>query len=559
MWIKGQTEFWFLQLRLRTIFLGFCLLLSCNHRKTDVNDYGIEHVIVIGFDGMSPDGIAQADTPNFDKVMNEGAYTMQARAVMPTSSSPNWASMIMGAGPEQHGITSNDWEKDNFILPSVVYGEGFLFPTIFNLIDRQYKNAEIGAIYHWEGFGRLFEKSAVDFDVHTESEEETAKVGSKYIEEKSPTFAFIHFDHVDHAGHEYGHGSKEYYQAVEKADVLLGQILMSIEKAGIQENTLVVISADHGGVGKGHGGETLNEIEIPFLIWGKGVKSNYKVNLPVYQYDNAATVAYALGLKPPAAWIGKPVKSAFSGNIITDEFPLVDRLKQPQIGSAADTLHSNGGLFNERVDITIRNPNSEGAIRYTVDGTMPTGKSQTYSETFQLSKNTVIKSGIFKENILRSPITEASFRIKSESRAKPVLYEVYYLSDLINLPPLENLKFDRNGACFEFSSNEIKDMLRENTVVRFVADIAIENPGTYQFYLRSDDGSRLYINDKVVVDNDGEHGVVEKSGKISLQNQVYSMKVNWFNGGGDGFLEVYYQSDVIPKQILPTTVLSSGQ
>lgn len=57
---------------------------------------------------MSPAGIAQADTPVLDSLMAVGAWTMHARGVMPTSSSPNWASMIMGAGPEWHGITTND-------------------------------------------------------------------------------------------------------------------------------------------------------------------------------------------------------------------------------------------------------------------------------------------------------------------------------------------------------------------------------------------------------------------------------------------------------------------
>ena len=75
-----------------------------------------EHVIIIGCDGMSPDGIAHANTPHMDRMMAEGASTMHARGVMPTSSSPNWASMIMGAGPEQHGVTSNGWELNKFAI-----------------------------------------------------------------------------------------------------------------------------------------------------------------------------------------------------------------------------------------------------------------------------------------------------------------------------------------------------------------------------------------------------------------------------------------------------------
>ena len=49
----------------------------------------IEHVVIIGVDGMSPDGIQKAETPNMDKLMQNGAYTFHARDVLPSSSSQN--------------------------------------------------------------------------------------------------------------------------------------------------------------------------------------------------------------------------------------------------------------------------------------------------------------------------------------------------------------------------------------------------------------------------------------------------------------------------------------
>lgn len=281
-----------------------------NAQNIPSNEY-VKHVIVIGFDGLSPDGLKHSDTPNFDKIIREGAYTFHARAVLPTSSSTNWATILMGAGPEQHGITSNSWQPDNFNFPPIIQREENLFPTIFNAVNEQIPNAEIGAIYQWEGFGRLFEKDAVDYDQNTKNENRTATVAGKYIESEKPNFLFIHFDHIDHAGHQFGHGTKKYYEAVEKADMLLGQVMKSIEKAGIADETLVILCADHGGIGKSHGGESLQEIEVPFIIWGAPIKENYQITEAVYQYDNAATVAFALGVILPEATIGRPVKTAF--------------------------------------------------------------------------------------------------------------------------------------------------------------------------------------------------------------------------------------------------------
>lgn len=290
--------------------------------QSDKETRKVKHVVVLGFDGLSPNGLLNVNTPTFDKLMLEGSFSLHARAVLPTDSSPNWASMIMGASPAQHGITSNGWEVDDHVLSPVVEDASGIFPTIFNIVHKQIPDSKIGVIYDWGGFGRLFEKWAVDYDVNPADENETVEMACAYIEENKADLTFVHFDHIDHAGHKYGHGSPEYYKAIEKADQFLKQIMNSIKKANMENETLVIVSSDHGGKGKGHGGETMGEMEIPFIIWGKGVKKNHEIIHTVYQYDNAATVAFALGVKQPWAWIGRPVKTAFEGYELEDDHPL---------------------------------------------------------------------------------------------------------------------------------------------------------------------------------------------------------------------------------------------
>ncbi|MEA1786537.1 alkaline phosphatase family protein [Arenibacter sp. GZD96] len=534
--------------------IGMCSLWSCFEQKPQ-NDLGIKHVVVIGFDGLSPDGLQNASTPNFDKLIAEGSYTFHARSVMPTSSSPNWASMIMGAGPEQHGITSNAWERDNFILPTISQKEDFLFPTIFHLIDNQIPNAEIGAIYHWGGFGRLFEKSAVDYDVSPDTEEETAALASAYIQDKKPHFTFIHLDHIDHAGHEFGHGTKEYFDAVETGDTLLGQLMQAIEKAGIAQETLVILSSDHGGMGKGHGGESLQEMEIPFILWGKSIKKGQRVKYPVYQYDNAATVAFALGLDMPLAWIGKPVKTAFEGFEIIDAYPIVERVEKPVLFPKAEGYKKAGGLFTDSATIRFENPNPNGEIRFTVDGSMPNANSELAENVVGLDKNAVIRSAVFIDGQVASNISDAYIRVKKNAKKAPVQYEVFYLNNLQNIPVLEGKTANAKGNSFEITSDEVKEEIKNNTVVRFRTNLVIETEGKYHFYTRSDDGSKLSINNTLVVDNDGDHGVLEKEGSIRLLPGTYPLEVVWFNGGGEGWLDVFYKTEGMPKQILPTTRL----
>jgi hypothetical protein len=89
----------------------------------------VQHVVIIGCDGFGSLAITESNTPALHRLMKEGAYTLHARGVMPTSSSPNWASMIMGAGPEQHGVTSNDWETNKFEITPTVRGPARFLPN----------------------------------------------------------------------------------------------------------------------------------------------------------------------------------------------------------------------------------------------------------------------------------------------------------------------------------------------------------------------------------------------------------------------------------------------
>lgn len=298
------------RLALEVSFLLLCCLLVPASVWAQVS--GVEHVVIVGVDGLSPDGIRKAKTPNLTRMMKEGAFTLHARAVMPTVSSPNWASMIMGAGPEQHGITSNEWETAKAAISPTAVGREGIFPTIFGILRAQRPTAKIAVFHDWDGFGRLFERKAVDQIEDSEGPVKATEHAVAYIKKERPQLTFIHLDHVDDAGHNHGHGTPEYYAAVEEADRLIGLVLHGLGEAGIADRTIVLVTSDHGGVGKKHGGNTMAEIEIPWILHGPGVTAGKELSTPVNTFDTAATVAYIFGLETPRCWIGRPVAEAFS-------------------------------------------------------------------------------------------------------------------------------------------------------------------------------------------------------------------------------------------------------
>ncbi|MDX1759867.1 MAG: PA14 domain-containing protein, partial [Arenibacter algicola] len=186
---------------------------------------------------------------------------------------------------------------------------------------------------------------------------------------------------------------------------------------------------------------------------------------------------------------------------------------------------------------------------------MPNANSTLYTEAVRTTENVVVKSAIFRNGKIASTVSEAFFRIKNNTLAPPISYEVFYLENLTSIPSLENKRPDAKGTCFEITSDEVKEEIRSNTVVRFSTSIQVEKEDRFTFYTNSDDGSKLWVNNELVVDNDGDHGVIEKNGSITLKPGTYPLQVVWFNGGGSGWLNVDYQTMTTPKQVLPSTIL----
>ena len=544
------------------LLLMLCLFRT-NSWSQDKDFYpkGIKHVVVIGIDGLSPNGIRKANTPVMHQMIAEGAIKWNVRTVLPSSSSPNWASMIMGAGVEAHGVLDNDWEKEDASLPPVVAGASGLFPTIFSVIRSAKPNAEIGAIYHWDGFGRLVEQESLSYHEAAATEDAATVDFISYLKNKKPDFAFLQLDHVDGAGHESGHGTAAYFKAVQKADSLVGLILAGLKQASLLESTLVIITADHGGVGYGHGGATPAESEIAMIFFGKAVKSGYQVQQQVYTYDLAASIAFALNIVPPYAWTGRPVKSAFAGfgeplNLWKGKEVLPSPVIQPEKYLFAQA----GGLYVDKTAMVKIDAADKTEVRYTTDGAKPSRSSAIYTAPFPLTQTAVVKAASFNQAGNESLTATAYFRLVKSHHGNGLKMKFYNGSKWTRLPDFNELTPAKSWESFEFNLNreQVQPLLAEgnNTfATSFDGYLQIDEDGEYTFYTQSDDGSQLWLDGQKIVDNNESHGVIERSGKVYLKKGRHAIKVLYFNDMGGFWLDVFYSGNGLTKQIIPANKL----
>lgn len=259
-----------------------------------------EHVVIVGIDGLGGAWVKQAEAPQMAELMKTGAWSLRARGVMPTVSSPNWMSLLSGAGPEFHGVHSNEWERDNYKIAPACRGPEGIFPGLFGAVRRQRPFAKLAAIHDWRGFGRLVERYSVNLAANHKGSAATAEAAVEYLKLHKPLLLFVHFDDVDHAGHDNGWGSAEYLRAIAEVDGLIGKLRASAP-AG---KTVFAVVADHGGTEKKHGNDTTQELEVPFILNGPGVRGG-EMPGPVRSIDLAPTVLRLMGLQPDSCWEGR--------------------------------------------------------------------------------------------------------------------------------------------------------------------------------------------------------------------------------------------------------------
>jgi alpha-L-fucosidase len=205
-------------------------------------------------------------------------------------------------------------------------------------------------------------------------------------------------------------------------------------------------------------------------------------------------------------------------------------------------------------------------IFYTTDGTEPNQNSLLYKEPFSPDKSCTVKAiSMMSGSLVNFPtmihsstavaevkIYEWTNALKVSKPQSGISYKYYEPAGKIDMNSVNDNPAATGVAQIISNSNKKRT---DKFAFEFYGYIKIAADGIYTFFTESDDGSKLYIDDMEIVNNDGDHGNVEKSGKAALKKGFHKIKVLYFDSGGGNTLKVSYQSEGGMKTELPASVL----
>jgi arylsulfatase A-like enzyme len=239
--------------------------------------------------------------PVHEAIMKKAAYSLTARTIRHASTLPSHAAMLSGFDVKEHGLFWNSWKPER----------GWIHvPTVFDAAEQSGQKA--AAFVGKQKLAHIAHPGSVDvFSRPGYFCKKVVDEAARYFVEKKPQIEFIHFSDPDDLGHSDGWMSNQQFEAVRHTDKCLGSLVEAVTAAGLDRETLFILSADHGGHGKNHSGKIKEDRLIPWIAWGPGVRAGHRIAAPISTVDTAATALWVLGYPAPPGLQGRPVLEAF--------------------------------------------------------------------------------------------------------------------------------------------------------------------------------------------------------------------------------------------------------
>jgi predicted AlkP superfamily pyrophosphatase or phosphodiesterase len=296
----------------RSVVFASAVLIATRSYAADVSSPAKSpsgRVLFIGIDGCRFDALDAAHAPRLDRLRSEGCYSDKTQILgkryraSDTVSGPGWSSLLTGVWADKHGVDTNRFANPQYDR----------YPHFFVRLEQAYPKALTASIAAWPPIGDKitagadFSRQPSSAERYVPGDEEAASIAEQVLRSGDPTAMFVYFGQVDEHGHGFGFSPKvkEYIASIERVDGHVGRVLDALERRPkyAEENWLVIVSTDHGGFGKDHGGGRDNpEITSGFLIVRSPSGRSGELAEPTEIVDVVATALVHLGVTIDRKW-----------------------------------------------------------------------------------------------------------------------------------------------------------------------------------------------------------------------------------------------------------------
>ncbi len=232
-------------------------------------------VLIIGMDGVRTDALQQANTPNIDNLIAGGFYTYESWHEGVTVSGPSWSTIMTGVEYQKHGVTSNSYSGSQYnTYPYFPTRAKSCLPNLYAvqivqwapMSDNVYNDGWDQKIKVCDGCGA-----------------NTVSAAQTQLANPNLDVLFVYFDECDLTGHSSGFSvtNPAYINAIQTVDAHIGTVIAALKARPdyANEDWVVLLTTDHGGIGTGHGGNSVSERKIWWVGSGNSPVSKQLTNV----------------------------------------------------------------------------------------------------------------------------------------------------------------------------------------------------------------------------------------------------------------------------------------
>ena len=234
-------------------------------------------VLLISVDGLAGLELYNYVPENMSTLLEHSKYTFEGIADAVTKDAATWTTMLSGKGSAKHGIYSNSFdpeveEDDDDIHDHSGSGASTGYITVFQRLLESGRNIKTFSVSPWAELDKqLFSLSDENGAVASDEAAKDKAVDKIKNGSDKLTFSVVNFRDLNTAGQAGGFSmsNADYKATLDRIDGYIGEIVEAVKerKQYTDEDWLIIITSNHGGLGNSYGGATLEERKVPIIMY----------------------------------------------------------------------------------------------------------------------------------------------------------------------------------------------------------------------------------------------------------------------------------------------------